>query len=355
MKKLMSATSAIFMAAMLVLAGCGQQQPSQTGSPSPAGSPAGSPAATAGGAKTTATIGMVTDIGGVNDKSFNQSAWEGLKKLEADTGAKIKYLESKSDADYVPNLNTFVKDNYSLTWGIGFMMADSIANVAKQNPNAKLAIIDGAVNAPNVESVLFAEHEGSFLTGVVAGLSTKTNKIGFVGGIEGDVITRFEVGFKAGVAAVNPNATVRPIYTGAFDKPDLGKAAAATLYNDGADIIFHASGSTGNGVFNEAKDRNKSGKKVWVIGVDRDQSLEFGDDVTLTSMIKRVDQAVIQVSSAVINNNFRGGQIVTLGLKDNAVGLPETSKKNVSADILQKIEDYKAKIISGEIKVPDKK
>jgi basic membrane protein A len=352
MKKMLSAAFMLMMVTVLVLAGCAKKEESGTAG---SATPAASPTASAGAAKTPITLGMVTDVGGVNDKSFNQSAWEGLKKLEADSGAKVKYLESKSDADYNPNLNTFIKENYSLTWGIGYMMGDAVTQIAKQNPNAKLAIIDSAVEAPNVASVLFAEHEGSFLTGVVAGLTTKTNKIGFVGGIAGDVITRFEVGFIAGVKAVNPAAAVQVIYTGAFDKPDLGKTAAATLYNDGADIIFHASGSTGNGVFNEAKDRLKSGKKVWVIGVDKDQSLEFGDDVTLTSMMKRVDQAVIQVSKSVIDNKFQGGKMVILGLKENGVGLPDTSTKNVSADILKKVEDYKAKIISGEIKVPDKK
>jgi len=233
-------------------------------------------------------------------------------------------------------------------------MADAVKTVAAQNPNAQLGLIDNVVEMPNVESVTFAEHEGSFLVGVVAGLTTKTNKVGFVGGLDIPVIKRFEAGFRAGVTAANPNAKVTVNYTGAFDKPDLGKAAAATIYNDGADIIFPAAGATGNGVFNEAKDRLKSGKKVWVIGVDKDQSLEFGDDVTLTSMLKRVDQAVIRVSNDVIDGNFKGGQVVTLGLKDDAVGLPDTSKKNVSADILKKVDEFKEKIKSGEIKVPEK-
>lgn len=296
-------------------------------------------------------IGMVTDIGGVHDKSFNQSSWEGLEQLKKETGADIKYLESKADTDYVPNINSFVKGGYNLTWGIGFLMGDQVKQAALDNPNAKLAIIDNTVDAPNVASVTFAENEGSFLVGVVAGLTTKTNKIGFVGGIEIPVIKRFELGFVAGVKAVNPDAEVKINYTGAFDKPDAGKTAAATLYNDGVDIIFHAAGSTGNGVFNEAIERNKSGKKVWVIGVDKDQSLEFGNDVTLTSMMKRVDQAVIKVSEDLMDGNFAGGKSVVLGLKDKAVGLPEKNP-NVSKDILDKVDDYSKKIISGEITVP---
>ncbi|MCZ8522572.1 MULTISPECIES: BMP family lipoprotein [Paenibacillus] len=351
MKSWMKTTAGLMLAATLVLTGCGSK-PAQEGTAGGEGKPAAEKTADkkAAGFK----VGMVTDIGGVNDKSFNQSAWEGLKKVEADSGASVKYLQSKSDADFIPNLNQYVKDKYNLTWGIGFLMGDAVKTVATQNPDAKLAIIDNVVEAPNVESVTFAEHEGAYLVGVVAGLTTKTNNIGFVGGLDIPVIKRFEAGFREGVKAVNPNAKLTINYTGAFDKPDLGKAAAATIFNDGADIVFHAAGATGNGVFNEAKDRVKQGKKVWVIGVDKDQSLEFGDDVTLTSMIKRVDQAVIRVTKDLIDGKFQGGKIVTLGLKDDGVGLPETSKKNVSADVLKKVEEYKAKIISGEIKVSEK-
>ncbi|WP_281884692.1 BMP family protein [Paenibacillus sp. YYML68] len=348
MKKWMSASLILMLTFALALSGCGSKPETTT---PPAGEKPGD--AAAGGDKpgSKLTIGMITDVGGVNDNSFNQSAWEALQKLNKDTGANVKYLQSKNDTEFIPNLNQMVKSNYSLTWGIGFIIGDAMKTVAQQNPNAKLGIIDNVVEAPNVVSVTFAEHEGSYLTGVVAGLMTKTNKIGFVGGMEIPVIKRFEAGFKAGVAAVNPNAKVTINYTGAFDKPDLGKAAAATIYNDGADIVFHAAGATGDGVFNEAKDRLKNNKKVWVIGVDKDQSLTFGDDVTLTSMMKRVDTAVYQVSNDLVNNNFQGGKVLTLGLKENGVGLPETSKKNVPEDVLKKVEEYKQKIISGEIKV----
>ncbi|MBO8172511.1 MAG: BMP family ABC transporter substrate-binding protein [Bacillaceae bacterium] len=296
-------------------------------------------------------IGMVTDIGGVHDNSFNQSAWEGLQKLNEDTGAEVKFLESHKDADYVPNLNEFVKNDWNLTWGIGYMMGDAIKEVADQNPEARLAIIDAVVEAPNVVSVTFKEHEGSFLVGVVAGMMTKTDKIGFVGGMDIPVIKRFEKGFVAGVEAVNPDAEVIINYTGAFNAPDQGKAAAATIYNDGADIIFHAAGSTGDGVFNEGKERKKNGEEVWVIGVDKDQSITFGDDITLTSMMKRVDTAVYQVSRSLIEGQFNGGEIRSLGLADNGVGLPEENP-NIPEDVLEKVEEYKQKIIDGEIEVP---
>lgn len=335
MKKVFKLSLVMLMAFTVVLAGCGNNNNNNTG------------------AKSDFKFGMVTDIGGVNDKSFNQSAWEALQALEKESGSAVKYLQSKSNADYEPNLNSFVKDGYNLTWGIGFDLGDAILKVATENPEANLAIIDSVVDAPNVASVTFSENEGSFLVGVVAGLTTKTNKIGFIGGAESPVIKRFEVGFKAGIAAVNPDAELKITYAGAYDKPDIGKSLAATLYNDGADIIFPAAGATGNGVFNEAKSRNKTAaEKVWVIGVDKDQSIEFGTDVTLTSMIKRVDEAVLRVSKEVIDGTFKGGSVTVLGLKDNGVGLSDTSKVNVSEDILAKVEEFKKQIIDGTVTVP---
>jgi len=347
MKKVLSVLSVATLSLSLLLAGCGgQANQGEQGKQGEAG----------GAAAPTARIGMVTDVGGVNDNSFNQSAWEGLQKLQADLNMpkeNVNYLQSNGDADYVPNLTQFVKDKWDLTWGIGFLMGDHVKKVAEENPDAKLAIIDAVVEAPNVESVVFKEHEGSFLVGVVAAKMTKTNKIGFVGGMDIPVIKRFEAGFIAGVKAANPNAKVIPVYTGAFDKPDLGKSAASQLFGQGADIVFHAAGSTGDGVFNEAKDRKSKGENVWVIGVDKDQSVTFGKDITLTSMMKRVDEAVYRVSKDVIEGKFQGGRVVALGLAENGVGLPETSKDTVPEDVLKAVEEFKQKIIKGEIKVPE--
>lgn len=359
MKKFYQLSLVMVMAFTVILAGCGNNNSANSGSNSGAATaaPTDAAAATEAPAPTEAPkavkLGLVTDVGGVNDKSFNQSSWEALQAMEKDFGAEIKYLQSKSNADYEPNLNQFVKGGYDLTWGIGFDLGDALLKVAKENPDAKLAIIDSVVDAPNVESVTFAENEGSFLVGVVAGMTTKTNKVGFIGGMESPVIKRFEVGFKAGVEAVNPQAKVTITYAGAYDKPDTGKSLAATLYDAGNDIIFPAAGATGNGVFNEAKSRNKAGgSKVWVIGVDKDQSLEFGDDVTLTSMIKRVDEAVKKVSQQVVDGTFKGGTTTVLSLKDNGVGIPETSKANVTPEILAKVDEYSKQIVDGTIKVP---
>ncbi|MCD1260448.1 BMP family ABC transporter substrate-binding protein [Paenibacillus athensensis] len=340
-------SAAAMMVLTLTLSACGQK-PAETTAPAETSKAA---ATDAGGSKL--NIGMVTDIGGVNDNSFNQSAWEGLQAFSKQSGAKVEYLQSQSDADYVSNLNQFVKGGRSLTWGIGFMMGDAIKQVADQNKDAKLAIIDSEVDAPNVASVTFKENEGSYLVGAVAGLMTKTNKIGFVGGAEIPVIKRFEVGFVAGVKAVNPDAKVIINYTGAFNAPDQGKAAAATIYNDGADIIFHAAGSTGDGVFNEAKERKKTNKDIWVIGVDKDQSVTFGNDITLTSMMKRVDEAVIRVSDELNKNEFKGGT-VALGLAEHGVGLP-AKNPNIPDDVLKKVQEFETKIAKGEIVVPSDK
>ncbi|MBD2872648.1 BMP family lipoprotein [Paenibacillus arenilitoris] len=351
MKKTFSWTLVMLMALTLVLSACGGAKNNAEGG---AGGNAGQNGeeVESDGTGKDFNIGMVTDVGGVNDKSFNQSAWEALKKVTAETGAATKYLESKGDADMEPNLNSFVKEGFDLTWGIGFLFNEAMTKVATENPEAKLGVIDSEVKLPNVVSVSFAENEGSFLVGVVAGMMTKTNKIGFVGGLEIPVIKKFEAGFKAGIAAVKPDAKVEVNYTGDFGKPDLGKLAAATMYDAGVDIIFHAAGGTGNGVFNEAIDRKKNGADIWVIGVDKDQSLEFGDEVTLTSMMKGVEAAVHKVSKDLIAGNWAGGTTQVLGLKDDAVGLPETSSKNVPAEVLAKVEEYKQKIVSGEIKVP---
>lgn len=297
-------------------------------------------------------VAMVTDTGGVNDNSFNQSAWEGLQQFAADNNGKADYLQSQNDADYVPNLNQFIKAGRDLTWGIGYMMGDAVKQVADQNPDAKLAIIDATVDAPNVESVTFKENEGAYLVGVVAGMMTKSNKVGFVGGAEIPVITRFEAGFHAGVKEANPDAEVIVNYTGAFDAPDQGKAAAATIYNSGADIIFHAAGSTGDGVFGQAKELRNAGKNVWVIGVDKDQAKTFGDDITLTSMMKRVDVAVKTITEEVMNDAFKGGEERVLNLKEDGVGLPE-SNPNVPQEVLDKVEEYRQKIVSGELEVPE--
>lgn len=307
-------------------------------------------------------VGMVTDTGGVDDKSFNQSSWEGLqefaKKNDLKVGEDVKYLQSTSQADYAPNLNQLIHQNYDLVFGVGFLMESDVKKAATQNADAKLAIIDSVVlnddkkPMKNVASITFKEQQGSFLVGVVAGLTTKTDKIGFVGGVKSELIKKFENGFKAGVKTVNPDAKVSVQYAGDFSAPDKGQAIAATMYGQGADIIYHSAGATGNGVFTEAKTRKKNGEKVWVIGVDRDQYDQgLPEDVTLTSMVKRVDNAVKDVSQQTMDGKFPGGKVLEYGLKDNGVGISD-SKQHISDAILKKVEEYKKKIIDGDITPP---
>jgi basic membrane protein A len=309
----------------------------------------------------TFTVSMVTDTGGVDDKSFNQSAWEGLKKFGKENDLKEKdgytYLQSNAQSDYRPNLNNLVRQGYDLVFGIGFLMQEDIKAVAEQQKDAQFALVDSVVDLDNVASITFKEHQGSFLVGLVAGLQTKSNKIGFVGGVESELIKKFENGFKAGVLTANPDAEVFVQYAGDFNDAAKGSTIAATLYGKGADIIYHAAGGTGAGVFTEAINRKKNGEDVWVIGVDRDQFAEgiydeeANKSVTLTSMVKRVDTAVYEVSKQTMEGNFPGGEVVEFGLEEDGVGIAPT-KDNVSEEALKMVEEYKEKIVAGEVEVP---
>ncbi|QPA32109.1 BMP family lipoprotein [Thermaerobacillus caldiproteolyticus] len=311
------------------------------------------------------SVAMVTDVGGIDDKSFNQSAWEGLQKFGEDNGLKkgrggYDYLQSQSDSDYATNLNKLVRSDYDLIYGIGYLMADAVGQIAEQKPKGKFAIVDSVVNKPNVASITFKENEGSFLVGVVAGLTTKTNKIGFIGGMEIPLIEKFESGFRAGVKAVNPKAKVEVQYAGAFDQADKGKAIASSMYASGVDIIYHAAGATGNGVFSEAKDLKTKdpNREIWVIGVDKDQAPEgvvkAGGktyNVTLTSMVKRVDVAVYDVAKKTKEGDFPGGKTIEYGLPENGVGIAPT-QDNIKPEVLKAVDEWKQKIIKGEVKVP---
>ncbi|WP_282019721.1 BMP family lipoprotein [Planomicrobium okeanokoites] len=308
------------------------------------------------------SVAMVTDVGGVDDKSFNQSAWEGLQKFGEENGLEkgdggFDYLQSQSDADYNTNLNNLIRRDFDVVFGIGFLMEGAVAEIAAQQPDAQIAIIDAVVEADNVASVLFKEQEGAFLAGVAAALMTETGKVGFVGGMDIPVIERFEAGFLAGVEAANADVEVDVQYTGAFDKAELGKTTANRMYQGGADIIFHAAGGTGNGVFTEAKERKEADAdaNVWVIGVDSDQYDEgqVGDaNITLTSVLKRVDNAVFNISKQAMDGEFPGGETVVYGLADDGIDLAD-SRGAIPEDIMTQIEEFKQQIIDGDITVPE--
>ncbi len=306
-------------------------------------------------------VGLVTDQGGVNDGSFNQSANEGITKAVKDLGIeKLNPIESKQQDAYEPNLKT-MSGTADLTIGCGFMMMQAMENVSKQVTDKKFLIVDAVVNQPNVLSITYKEHEGSFLAGVIAGKMTKTNKIGFVGGKEGDVINRFECGFVAGVMTVNPEAgkLLMPKdektpgqmvkYVDSFGDQGKGYEAAKLLYNAGADIVYHAAGGAGLGVFKAAKDMGK-----YAIGVDSDQAVTAKDykDVILYSMEKRVDVAAIDTIKAVQDGSFKGGTHKVLGIKEGAVGIAPTIHKDVPKDALDLSKKAEDDIKSGKINVP---
>ncbi|MGD6958613.1 BMP family lipoprotein [Rossellomorea aquimaris] len=310
------------------------------------------------------TVAMVTDVGGVDDKSFNQSAWEGLKAFgevhDLEKGKEgFDYLQSQSDADYATNLNTLARQDFDLVYGIGFLMEGAINDIAQQQKDSHFAIVDAVVDQPNVASITFKEQEGSFLAGVAAGLATKTNKIGFLGGMEIPVIERFHSGFIAGVKAVNPEAEIVADYAGAFDKAELGQTIASKMYSQDVDVIFHAAGGTGNGLFKEARDLKEKdpSRELWAIGVDSDQSAEgkVGDhNIILTSSLKRVDNAVLDLANKAKEGNFPGGEVISYGLNEEGVGLAELNEELSNKDeVMTKVDEWKEKIKSGEITVPE--
>jgi len=305
-----------------------------------------------GGSANGFKVGMVTDTGGLNDESFNQISWEGIKRTQKELGADIKPLESKRDEEYIPNLSKFAREGRNIIWGIGFKFEKAIPDVANQFPDSYFGIVDsnlGGKIPKNVTAVTFKEEEGSFLVGVVAGMTTKTNKVGFIGGITSPLIKKFEAGYIAGVKAANPNVEVVSAYAESFTDATKGRSLAQNMYNSGVDIIYHASGGVGKGLFDEVKTREKG--KFWAIGVDMDQS-SLAPDHTLTSMVKRVDNAVFDITKQLKENKLKKGTQVVYGLKENGVGLAENTSKHVSEDVLKKVEELKQKIINGEIKVP---
>lgn len=310
---------------------------------------------------------IVTDIGGVDDRSFNQSAWEGLTAWGDENGLSkgsgYDYLQSASENDYVTNLDAAVSGGYNLVFGIGFALESAIAKVAPENTDIHYVIVDSVVpDLENVVSVGFADHQASYLAGVAAAKSTKSNHVGFIGGMEGVVIDRFEAGFVAGAKSVNPDIKVTVDYAGSFGDAAKGQTLAAAQYAAGADIIFHASGGTGNGVFAAAKAENETrneADKVWVIGVDRDQSAEGeytskdgkASNFVLASTIKEVGTAVKDITTKAVAGEFPGGTVVQFSLKDKGVELAET---NLSEDASKAVADAKQAIIDGKVEVPEK-
>ena len=315
--------------------------------------------------KTEVSVGLVTDEGGINDKSFNQTAGSGVEKAVEELGVKYKYIESQKKEEYEPNLQALIDNGAQLTYGIGFQLADAVANVAKNNPETMFCLIDSVVEADNVQSVTFKEEEGSFLMGVIAGLTTKTNKVGFIGGKDSETILKFESGFAAGVAAVNPEAAKGLIsadgkssgstvkYADSFSDTNKGYELAKSLYESGCDIIYHAAGGVGIGMFQATKELRDAGSEVWAIGVDMDQAVSLPEfaDVILSSMMKRVDKATYDAAKAMTEGNFEPG-VKVLGIAEGGVGMADSTKNNTAPEVMEKATEFETKIKNGEFKVP---
>lgn len=327
------------------------------------GNDGGSGTGTSGGKKKV-KVGLAFDIGGRGDKSFNDAAASGLDQAKADLDIETKDLSAavnESEADKYERLKLLCTGGYDPVIAVGFVYtgADAktgpLAKAAKDCPKTKFAVVDGAgVGADNVAELVFAEEQGSFLVGVAAALKTKTGTVGFVGGCDVPLIKKFEAGFKAGAAAGKPGVKVLSNYLSTpadkcsgFNDPAKGQTQATGMYEQGADIVYHAAGGSGTGVFKAAKAKN-----AWAIGVDKDQynTEEAGlRDVIITSMLKRVDVAVYDFIKAAGAGTFKSG-VKVFDLKNDGVGYATSGGK--IDDIKPKLDEFKQKIVSGAVTVP---
>jgi basic membrane protein A and related proteins len=316
-----------------------------------------------GGGDSNVRPALVLDIGGLGDQSFNDSAYAGLQRAKKEFNAETETLESSAATDYVNNLTQLADQGYDPVFAVGFLMTDAVNEIAPQYPDTNFAIVDSVVEPKNAASLVFREQEGSYLAGVVAGLMTQektqyTNPddkvVGFLGGQESDLIGKFEAGYVAGVESVCSDCEVLVQYAGstpeAFNDPARGKEISLQQINDGADIIYHASGATGAGLFDAAKD-----KGIFAIGVDSDQGKLVPDAPILTSVVKRVDNAVYQAISDANDGSFPGGEVIDLGLKEKGLSLAPFRRfdGDVPQEVKDEVDTAQKGIVNGDIKVPD--
>lgn len=314
-------------------------------------------------------VGLTFDVGGRGDQSFNDSAAAGIERAASDIGITFSEAEPNADGSNRAELLQLQADNSPLVVAVGFLFENDVKGVAAENPDTNFAVIDSAMLdfengavpfGDNIAGLTFAEHEGSFLVGAAAALKSTTGKVGFIGGVSGfGLIERFEAGFIAGAQAVNPDIEVTSSYITEFPDfdgffaPDRAKEIASAMYESGADIVYHAAGGSGGGLFEAAKEASEaSGSKVWAIGVDSDQYNTADDAVKeyiLTSMLKRVDVAVFEIINDQAADGFAAGNTV-YDLSVDGVGYSTTG--GFVDDIADQLEDYKAQIIAGDIVVP---
>lgn len=312
------------------------------------------------------SVGMALDVGGLGDKSFNDAADRGLQQAideeivaEGDTEL-LEANQTGSNRD--ENITTLADQGFDIIIGVGFAFSEHVAEIAPDYPDVNFAVVDGfattiATDAPNIADLTFKEHEGSFLVGVAAGLKTQANTVGFLGGQEGTgLIEKFQAGYEAGVAETCPDCEVLVEYIGdstqAFVDPTRGEALSEAMYDGGADVVYHAAGQSGLGLFKEAAEQG--GDNI-AIGVDSDQYLTANPEeqqYIMTSMLKRVDTAVFEAISQVAGGSFQSGFQV-FGLAEEGVDYADSNPALLTEDIQAQLDDYKQQIIDGTITVPE--
>ena len=316
-------------------------------------------------------VGIVFDIGGKDDRSFNAAAWAGAKCAETgkwpdDTscekpalGIVLRDIEPGNPTSIEPAMRAFAERGYDLIIGVGFAQTPIIELVARDYPNIRFAIVDGVSNLPNVASLVFKEHEGSYLVGMLAAKTSRTGTIGFLGGMDIGLIHRFKEGYEEGARAVNPNIRVIPNYVGvtdaAWNNPGKGKEIALAQISKGADVIFTAAGNSGLGAFDAVEQQGKHDGRAthFVIGVDSNQNM-VKPGFVLTSMVKRVDNAVYEIINNVVNGKFQAGfHVYGLDKDGVAYSMDDNNKGLISDEAIKEAEAARLKIISGEIKVTD--
>ncbi len=359
---------AIGVIAALGLAACGSDDDSSSSTDAPASTDAteGTTAPDSTDAMTETTdamaagdcaVGVVYDITGRGDRSFNDAAGAGLDQAVAELGVTGSESTPTGDGDRSERVQGLVDEGNGLVLGVGFLFGDAITEAAANNPDTTFAIVDSVVDAPNVASLVFAEEQGSFLVGAAAALKTQTGTIGFIGGVENDLIQKFEAGYAAGAQAVNPDIEILvnyisqpPDFSG-FSDPARGKEIAASQYEAGADIIYSAAGGSGLGAFEAAAEAGEPGD-VWAIGVDSDQYNLVSEELQpyiLTSMLKKVDVATFETIKVFCEGGEAGG-VQVFDLSVDGVGYSTTG--GFVDDIAADLDAYKEQIVSGEIEVP---
>ena len=330
----------------------------------------GKKSATSTGTKTTKhSIALITDNNAIDDHSFNQAAWTGFKAFGKKHGLKqgkggYQYFESSSAADFTPNANEAANSGFETIFGVGYQLTSAIKAAAKKNPKKNFVIIDDVITGQkNAASVTFESNQASYLAGIAAAYTTKTNHVGYIGGAKSATLELFEAGFKQGVEdgakALGKKIKVDDQYIGNFTSTDKAKSIAQSMYASGADIIYHAAGNAGNGVFTEAKTRNKAttaAKKVWVIGVDVDQAnlgnYTSKDDkkanFTLTSVLKGLRFACKDIADKAYDGKFPGGKVISYGLAHDGVSV---TKGNLDAKTWKAVQAARKQILAGKIKV----